>query len=419
MPIIGRPQQQGPDDPPDDPTPAQPAGTQPPDDPMAVPPEVEFPRVNTDRFEAPERNTDRRRTMALLQLAGAAGSLFGAAGDSSMLTSIGAGLSAAGDRGVDRVDEQFRQKQKAYQDFLQRSREFNRQAKLAESQSEARRTRQLLQNRQDRQEARRDRQLERELDQPSDLERRMQEQELDKLEAQTATEREQAETQRARQEDLRREETSTTPSSSFDDLPDNTQDLRSLRSQLEAQADALRQEMPTGMRGFGPNREPTQPVLRRQLSERIATKRAQIAAVEAKLAEREAAGQGQQQRQQGQPRGDGQAGTAPPIPEGQVTTQPSVFNQGGAAAPGGGQGRGQGQRQRQGGQGQGGQQRQLSERQIQGIVQQAPDSTTASREEIVGAARAVLSEETPFSPRDFEDAYGFNPFTRDSVQTQR
>jgi len=52
-------------------------------------------------------------------------------------------------------------------------------------------------------------------------------------------------------------------------------------------------------------------------------------------------------------------------------------------------------------------------------VQQAPDSTTASREEIVGAARAVLSEETPFSPRDFEDAYGFNPFTRDSVQTQR
>lgn len=434
MPIIGSPATAD-DEPDDDPTPAFEVPTA----PLAVPggdgapnrtgrtrpvPEpVDFPEINTARFERPERNTDRRNALALMQLAGAAGSLFGAAGDNNMLTAIGAGISSAGRQGVQTIDEQFRQKQKAFQQFLQDAREFNRQSRLAEAEARAISQRQRRERQFERTQSQLDRELERELDQPTEVERRLNELEADLTEARVRTEQEQAETQEARQANIRAETQQTRtggqPQSSFDDLPDDPQQLRSLRTQLEAQADALRSEMPTGMRGFGPNREPTQPVLRRQLSERIATKRAQIAAIEAKLSELEASQGGQGGRGGGRGNQGGQgAGSAGP-----VTTQPSVFNQGAAGAPGGttrqsGQQTGQ-QSGRQDADQDRDQQRQLTEAQVQGLVRMAPDTTTASAKELRSAAEAVLSDTTQFTPADFEAAYGFNPFTTDSVATQR
>jgi hypothetical protein len=387
-----------------------------------VPNPVDFPEINTSRFERPERNTDRRQTLALMQLAGAAGSLFGAAGDNNMLTAIGAGISSAGRRGVQTIDEQFRQKQKAYQQFLQDAREFNRQSRLAEAEATARRRRNRRERQFERSQNEAQRQLRRDLNEPSGIERQIQEFERDLTEAQVKTEKEQAETEEARQASIRAETDQTRaggqPQSSFDDLPDDPRQLRSLQTQLEAQADALRSEMPTGMRGFGPNREPTQPVLRRQLSERIATKRAQIAAIEAKLSELEA-GQGGRGGGQGTSQNAGNAGP--------VTTQPSVFNQGAAAAPGGatrqtGTQTGQQTNQQSGRQDADqdrGQQRQLSEAQVRGLIQAAPDTTTASAEELRVAAERVLSDTTDSTPADFEAAYGFNPFTTDSVATQR
>lgn len=389
-----------------------------------VPNPVDFPEINTANFDRPERNTDRRQTLALMQLAGAAGSLFGAAGDNNMLTAIGAGISSAGRRGVQTIDEQFRQKQKAYQQFLQDAREFNRQSRLAEAEATARRRRNQRERDFTRSQNEAERQLRRDLNEPSDIERQIQEFERDLTKAQVKTEQEQAETEEARQANIRAETDQTRaggqPQSSFDDLPDDPRQLRSLRTQLEAQADALRSEMPTGMRGFGPNREPTQPVLRRQLSERIATKRAQIAAIEAKLSELEAGQGGQGGRGGGGGRND--AGNAGP-----VTTQPSVFNQGAAAAPGGATRQTGTQTRQQTGQQSGrqdadqdrGQQRQLSEAQVRGLIQAAPDTTTASAEELREAAESVLSDTTGFTPADFEAAYGFNPFTTDSVSTPR
>lgn len=394
---------------------------------------VDFPEINTANFDRPERNTDRRQTLALMQLAGAAGSLFGAAGDNNMLTAIGAGISSAGRRGVQTIDEQFRQKQKAYQQFLQDAREFNRQSRLAEAEATARRRRNQREREFTRSQNEAERQLRRDLNEPSDIERQIQEFERDLTEAQVRTEQEQAETEEARQANIRAETDQTRaggqPQSSFDDLPDDPRQLRSLRTQLEAQADALRSEMPTGMRGFGPNREPTQPVLRRQLSERIATKRAQIAAIEAKLSEVEA-GQGGQQgqsRQQQGGRGGGRGTSQNAGNAGPVTTQPSVFNQGAAAPPGGATRQTGTQTRQQTGQQSGrqdadqdrGQQRQLSEAQVRGLIQAAPDTTTASAEELRVAAESVLSDTTDFTPADFEAAYGFNPFTTDSVSTPR
>lgn len=362
-----------------------------------TPPSLNLPQIDTDRYSAPEKPKDKRNALAIMQALGAAGALFGAAGDDNLMTRVGAGLSGAGRKGVQQVDEEFAAKQKAFQDFMRKSQRFNTEQQTKEAQANfdaqlARFENQLAEDRI---------RLEDELDQPTKAE-----QELTRAKAET--ERAQGEKYREQGDAALMRARRSGAGTTDEELPDSPDELRSLKRQIDAEIQAVRSQIPSETNMMG---EPKQPVLSRQLSERVANLAGQRARVQEKLRQME---QGSQPGQGGgNPGGRGQGGSrTDEIPQDQLfENRDTVFNQGGTVAPGQRGTSSAGQSGRSGGagnQGGQGQQFQLPQQVEDNILEMAPSDVPL--DSLRRDAAMVMSDTTKFEPADFEQAYGFNPF---------
>ena len=141
------------------------------------PPTLDLPRVQTD-VERPQRNQERRNLQTLVQALGAAGAVAGAAGDSTLMTSIGAGLTEGAGQAQRRSEEQFQKRLRGYEQFVRDARQANRQLRRAEAEAEYEAA--LADYKLDRQRQQAGRQFQRkkelerlraELDEPSDMEK--------------------------------------------------------------------------------------------------------------------------------------------------------------------------------------------------------------------------------------------------------
>lgn len=341
-----------------------------------TPPSIDLPRIDTDQYSAPERPTGKRQALALMQALGAAGAVAGASGDDALMTRVGAGLSSAGRKGVQQIDEEFAAKQKAFQDFMRESRRFNLQQQTKEEQA-----------RFDTEMAR----YESELDQPTA--------------AEEALTDEEAETERARQEKyreqgdaaiMRAKKYGSGSNRRDEELPDNPDDLRSLKRQLDAEIKAVRNQIPTDTNMMG---EPRRPVLSRQLSERVANLTGQRARIQEKLRQMEGTQQGDPSTQEVREFSQG-AGQAM---DDMYNDAARSLNNGGAVAPGR-RGTQEGSGGGQGGQGQFQLPAQVEER----IRENAPPDVPV--DSLRKAASMVMSDTTQYEPADFQRAFGFNPF---------
>lgn len=347
-------------------------------------PQLQIPRIRS-RPSRPERDTERRELMALVQGLGFLGTTAGAASDADLLTQVGAGLSQGAGRARGQAEKKYQTRLKGYRDFLADARQYNRQAAMKEAQADYEAA--LTDYRLDReaQQAEAERKFERELNEPTDLEKKLTQQELETAEA-----REEA--TRALAQQRRRPEQPTGP---FTDLPDDPQQLQQQDRLLQQQIRSMRrrlQQVDTGP--FGDQGQ----VRRRQIGDRIDDLILQREAVRAKLDQME----GQQaQGQQGEGRRSEQGDEARPRAE----NLPSVFNQGGTTRPGPAarpqQGGDETQRPRDVSD-------QIPSQLRQRIRSQLPEDVPLR--EALNAAALVRSDTTDFTPSRFQQAYGFNPF---------
>lgn len=105
-------------------------------EPPERPPLPEYPRIDTSARQPPERNMDVRRKEALTALLAAAGAGIGAASDSPTLLNIGAGLSQGAAEQLEGREEEFRQKQRAFNEFLTEAQRFNREQAAREAEAD-------------------------------------------------------------------------------------------------------------------------------------------------------------------------------------------------------------------------------------------------------------------------------------------
>ena len=140
-------------------------------------PTLDLPRVQTD-VERPERDTERRNLQGLVQGLGALGAVAGAAGDSTLMTAVGAGLAQGAGQAQKRSEQRYQKQLRGYQQFVRDAREANRQRRRAEAEAEYEAA--LADYKLDRQRQQAGRQFERkkeleemraELDQPSETEK--------------------------------------------------------------------------------------------------------------------------------------------------------------------------------------------------------------------------------------------------------
>ena len=381
------------------------------------PPSLDLQTMDLSQAEAPSKPTDKRNALALMQALGAAGTAFGAASDSGLLTSVGAGLAQGGRQGVQQVDQQFARKQKAYEEFLREGRKFNLNQRNQERQARydqqlARYESQLAGRRQEqaREEEfqnqmelieRRD-----ELDEPSDLE-----QQLTRAEGNT----EQAQAKKyQRQGKAAMERARRTGGRDEEDLPTDPQQLRQMREQLQAEVSSyeryMREKERTTPMGELENR-----TLMRQLSTQVADRLATISSIERRLQQME--GQNSQGARQG-----GQGGQGVPEQD-LMQNRDTVFNEGGAAAPGQGRQRPTAPADTAAS----GQSGASTPRDLSGdvapelrrrVMQEIPegDSMTIegqrypTRQVALNAIPLVESDTTSFDAQRFRDKFGFNPF---------
>ena len=140
-------------------------------------PTLDLPRVQTD-IERPERDSERRNLQRLVSGLGALGAVAGAAGDSTLMTAVGAGLAQGAGQAQKRAEQRYQQRLSSYEDFVRGARQANRQRRRAEA--EAQYEAALADYKLDRQRQQAGRQFERkkeleelrsELDQPSETEK--------------------------------------------------------------------------------------------------------------------------------------------------------------------------------------------------------------------------------------------------------
>ena len=140
-------------------------------------PTLDLPRVQTD-VERPERNAERRNLQRLVQGLGALGAVAGAAGDSTLMTAVGAGLAQGAGQAQRQAEQRYQKQLRGYQQFVRDAREANRQRRRAEAQAEYEAALQDYKLDRQRQQSEREFQrekemtrLESELDQPSETEK--------------------------------------------------------------------------------------------------------------------------------------------------------------------------------------------------------------------------------------------------------
>jgi hypothetical protein len=140
-------------------------------------PTLDLPRVQTD-IERPERNTERRNLQRLVSGLGALGAVAGAAGDSTLMTAVGAGLAQGAGQAQKRSEQRYQQRLSSYEQFVRGARTANRQRRRAEAEAEYEAALQDYELDRQRQQSEREFQrememarLESELDQPSETEK--------------------------------------------------------------------------------------------------------------------------------------------------------------------------------------------------------------------------------------------------------
>ena len=140
-------------------------------------PTLDLPRVQTD-IERPERGTERRNLQRLVSGLGALGAVAGAAGDSTLMTAVGAGLAQGAGQAQKRSEQRYQQRLSSYEQFVRGARQANRQRRRAEAEADYKAALQDYKLDRQRQQAEREFQrekdmahLESELDQPSETEK--------------------------------------------------------------------------------------------------------------------------------------------------------------------------------------------------------------------------------------------------------
>ena len=371
------------------------------------PPSLDLPRVQTN-VQRPERDTERRDLMRLVQGLGALGTVAGAASDSSLATSVASGLTSGARQSMQRQEESFQRELGAYEEFVRSARQENRARRRAEAQAdykqslsqyeleqEQKQERALIDQRSEnrREEAR----LEDRLDEPSETEKAYQRSRADYYDARA---------------DYYSDRPTSSGSGDEDAIPDDPDALNRELETTNRQINAMQSrynEVPTNVYG-----EPDQ-VRQRQIGRQID---ALIKRRETLQTELERMQSGTRQGASGYTEGEmtenrdtvfsgGQSASQGPATPAAAPGRQSRPDQGPArqdsTQQAGGQQRGQGQQNRP---------RDASD-QVPAelrtrILDEMPSDVDVR--EALNAAALVQSDTTDLTPAEFERAYGFNPF---------
>lgn len=380
-------------------------------------PTLDLPRVQTD-VERPERNNERRNLQRLVQGLGALGAVAGAAGDSTLMTAVGAGLAQGAGQAQKRAEQRYQQRLSSYEKFVRGARKANRQRRRAEAEAQYKAA--LADYKLDRQRQQAGRQFERkkelekmraELDQPSETEKAVQRAKKDYYEAGATKRRAAAEAEEAQAEYYDRRPTT----GGEGDLPSTPEDVERELATVNRQIQALQsryQQVPTNVMG-----DPDQ-VRQRQIGGQIddlIKRREALKARQARLQNQQSGGQsGGQQIQEEDLTENRETFVGQPAPV-QGATAPGREGAGAnrPTAPADTPASQQDTRQRPTDVSD-----QVSSRMRRRVMQNVPegDSMTvdgkrhSTRQLALNAIPLVQSDTTSYTPERFRQRFGFNPF---------